>query len=97
VQNYLYDTSQKTLLATAIIAMGWPIFLVTSSVIYVAIRSGDPGIAPRSRLHGGIGGRWIHAAENPGEPVKTVFQLVARVIIRVGIHVVTSRVAGGSC
>jgi hypothetical protein len=38
VQNYLYGTDQEGLLATARIAMGWPIFLVTSSVIYVAVR-----------------------------------------------------------
>ena len=40
VQNYLYDTDQEGLLATARIAMGWPIFLVTSSVIYLAVRVG---------------------------------------------------------
>jgi hypothetical protein len=38
VQNYLYDTDQEGLLAAARIAMGWPIFLVTSSVIYLAVR-----------------------------------------------------------
>jgi hypothetical protein len=38
VQNYLYDTNQEGLLAVARIAMGWPIFLVTSSVIYIAVR-----------------------------------------------------------
>ncbi|MGO4444307.1 DUF3159 domain-containing protein [Mycobacterium sp. 2YAF39] len=38
VQNYLYDTNQEGLLAVARVAMGWPIFLVTSSVIYLAIR-----------------------------------------------------------
>ena len=38
VQNYLYDTDQEGLLAAARVAMGWPIFLVTSSAIYVAVR-----------------------------------------------------------
>jgi hypothetical protein len=38
VQNYLYDTDQEGLLAAARLAMGWPIFLVTSSAIYVAVR-----------------------------------------------------------
>jgi hypothetical protein len=38
VQYYLYDTDQADLLAVARIAMGWPIFLVTSSAIYVAVR-----------------------------------------------------------
>lgn len=38
VQNYLYDTDQEGLLAAARIAMGWPIFVVTSSVIYLAVR-----------------------------------------------------------
>jgi hypothetical protein len=38
VQRYLYDTDQEGLLAASRIAMGWPIFLVTSSAIYVAVR-----------------------------------------------------------
>lgn len=38
VQYYLYDTDQAGLLAVARIAMGWPVFVVTSSVIYLAIR-----------------------------------------------------------
>jgi hypothetical protein len=38
VQNYLYDTNQEGLLAVARVAMGWPILLVTSSVIYLAVR-----------------------------------------------------------
>jgi hypothetical protein len=38
VQNYLYDTDQEGLLAAARVAMGWPIFLVTSSAIYLAVR-----------------------------------------------------------
>jgi intracellular septation protein A len=39
VQYYLYDTDQEGLLALARIAMGWPIFLVTSTLIYLAIRT----------------------------------------------------------
>ena len=39
VQYYLYDTDQEALLAAARIAMGWPVFVVTSSVIYLAIRT----------------------------------------------------------
>ena len=39
VQYYLYDTDQAGLLAVARIAMGWPIFLVTSTVIYLAVRA----------------------------------------------------------
>ncbi len=38
VQYYLYDTDQEALLAAARIAMGWPVFVVTS-VIYLAIRT----------------------------------------------------------
>ena len=38
VQYYLYDTDQEALLAVARIAMGWPVFLVTSSLIYLAVR-----------------------------------------------------------
>ena len=38
VQYYLYDTDQAGLLAIARIAMGWPVFVVTSSLIYLAIR-----------------------------------------------------------
>jgi len=38
VQNYLYDTDQEAMLAAARIAMGWPIFLVTSTAIYLAVR-----------------------------------------------------------
>lgn len=38
VQYYLYDTDQEGLLAAARIAMGWPVFAVTSSLIYLAIR-----------------------------------------------------------
>jgi hypothetical protein len=39
VQYHLYDTDQDGLLAVARIAMGWPIFVVTSSVIYIAVRT----------------------------------------------------------
>lgn len=39
VQYYLYDTNQAELLAVARIAMGWPVFLVTSTMIYFAVRS----------------------------------------------------------
>lgn len=39
VQFYLYDTDREGLLAVARVAMGWPIFVVTSSVIYLAIRT----------------------------------------------------------
>lgn len=38
VQYYLYDTDQAQLLAVARIAMGWPVFLVTSTLVYFAIR-----------------------------------------------------------
>ncbi len=38
VQYYLYDTDQAALLAVARIAMGWPVFVVTSSLIYLAVR-----------------------------------------------------------
>jgi len=39
VQYYLYDTDQAGLLAVARIAMGWPVFVVTSTLIYLAIRN----------------------------------------------------------
>lgn len=39
VQYYLYETDQATLLAVARIAMGAPLFLVTSTWIYLAIRT----------------------------------------------------------
>jgi hypothetical protein len=39
VQFHLYDTDQEGLLAVARIVMGWPIFLVTSTLIYLAIRT----------------------------------------------------------
>jgi hypothetical protein len=48
VQNYLYDTDQEALLAAARIAMGWPIFLVTSTAIYLAVRLAIRAL-PRSR------------------------------------------------
>jgi len=39
VQYYLYDTDQAELLAVARIAMGWPVFLITSTAIYLAVRT----------------------------------------------------------
>lgn len=39
VQYYLYDTDQAGLLAVARIAMGWQVFVVTSTLIYLAIRT----------------------------------------------------------
>jgi Protein of unknown function (DUF3159) len=39
VQYYLYDTDQAGLLAVARIAMGWPVFVVTSTLIYLAVRT----------------------------------------------------------
>lgn len=38
VQNYLYGTDQDSLLAVARIAMGWPLFLVTTSLILLTVR-----------------------------------------------------------
>jgi uncharacterized membrane protein YwaF len=53
VQNYLYDTNQEGLLAVARVAMGWPIFLVTSSVICVAIRAAIRALPRASAQTGG--------------------------------------------
>lgn len=39
IQYYLYDSDQAGLLAIARVAMGWPIFLVTSALIYLAVRT----------------------------------------------------------
>jgi hypothetical protein len=39
VQYHLYDTDQAELLAIARVAMGWPVFVVTSALIYLAIRT----------------------------------------------------------
>ncbi|KWX68075.1 DUF3159 domain-containing protein [Mycobacterium sp. NAZ190054] len=39
VQFHLYDTDQEGMLAVARIAMGWRIFLVTSTLIYLAVRT----------------------------------------------------------
>lgn len=39
VQYYLYDTNQAELLAVARIAMGWPVFLLTSTMVYFAVRT----------------------------------------------------------
>ncbi len=47
VQYHLYDTDQAGLLAAARIAMGWPVFLVTSTLIYWAIRTAAPAV-PRT-------------------------------------------------
>ncbi|TFV54748.1 DUF3159 domain-containing protein [Mycobacterium sp. PS03-16] len=47
VQFYLYDTDQAGLLAVARIAMGWPVFVVTSSVLYLAVRTATRAV-PRS-------------------------------------------------
>ncbi|MGE2712899.1 DUF3159 domain-containing protein [Mycolicibacterium litorale] len=39
VQYHLYDTDREGLLAVARLAMGWPVFVVTTTVIYLAIRA----------------------------------------------------------
>lgn len=52
VQYYLYDTNQEGLLALARIAMGWPVFVVTSSLIYLAIRTALRSL-PRATETGG--------------------------------------------
>ncbi|MDY6995134.1 MAG: DUF3159 domain-containing protein [Actinomycetota bacterium] len=39
VQYHLYETDQEGLLAVARIAMGWPVLLVTSPILYLVIRS----------------------------------------------------------
>ncbi|WP_197376256.1 DUF3159 domain-containing protein [Mycolicibacterium baixiangningiae] len=39
VQYYLYDTDREGLLALARLAMGWPVFVVTTTLIYLAIRA----------------------------------------------------------
>jgi intracellular septation protein A len=41
VQGYLYDTDQEGPLAVARIAMGWPVFLLTSTLIYLAVRTAN--------------------------------------------------------
>lgn len=38
VQNHLYDSDQAELLAVARIAMGWPLFLVTTALLALAVR-----------------------------------------------------------
>ncbi|MDV3129960.1 DUF3159 domain-containing protein [Mycobacterium sp. 21AC1] len=38
VQNHLYDTDQTNLLAVARIAMGWPLFVVTTTAALLSIR-----------------------------------------------------------
>ena len=47
VQYYLYDTDQTELLAAARVVMGWPIWIVTSTLIYLAIRTAIR-VLPRS-------------------------------------------------
>jgi hypothetical protein len=41
VQYHLYDSDREALLAVARIAMGWPVFVVTSTAIYLAIRAAN--------------------------------------------------------
>ncbi|MCV7432737.1 DUF3159 domain-containing protein [Mycolicibacterium bacteremicum] len=38
VQNHLYATNEAELLAVARLAMGWPLFLVTSAALVLAVR-----------------------------------------------------------
>jgi Protein of unknown function (DUF3159) len=38
VQNYLYASDQAELLAVARLAMGWPLFLVTTTFVVLAVR-----------------------------------------------------------
>lgn len=38
VQNHLYDSDQAELLAVARIAMGWPLFLVTTALLALVVR-----------------------------------------------------------
>ncbi|CQD03775.1 membrane protein [Mycolicibacterium conceptionense] len=38
VQNYLYDTGQDGLLAVARLAMGWPLFVVTTTLVLLSAR-----------------------------------------------------------
>jgi hypothetical protein len=45
--DHLYDTDQAGMLAVARIAMGWPVFVVTSTVIYLAIRTASRAL-PRA-------------------------------------------------
>src|ERR1700677_1215681 len=37
-----------------------------------------------------VGGRGVDSSQRPREPVEEVLDLVARVVIRIGIHVVTA-------
>ncbi|MBB2770113.1 UNVERIFIED_ORG: 4-amino-4-deoxy-L-arabinose transferase-like glycosyltransferase [Mycolicibacterium obuense] len=41
VQYHLYDSDREALLAVARIAMGWPVFVVTTTVIYLSIRAAN--------------------------------------------------------
>lgn len=38
VQNYLYASDQAELLAVARLAMGWPLFLITTTLLVLAVR-----------------------------------------------------------
>ncbi|UXA19709.1 DUF3159 domain-containing protein [Mycobacterium sp. SMC-4] len=49
VQYHLYDTDQEGLLALARVAMGWPVFLVTSTLIYFAIRTAMRTLPPKAK------------------------------------------------
>ncbi|MCT7658800.1 DUF3159 domain-containing protein [Mycobacterium deserti] len=51
VQYYLYDTNQAGLLAVARIAMGWPIFVVTTTLIYLTIRMAIRALPRPSASH----------------------------------------------
>lgn len=39
VQYHFYDSDREALLAVARIAMGWPVFVVTTTVLYLAVRA----------------------------------------------------------
>ncbi|WP_422743213.1 DUF3159 domain-containing protein [Mycobacterium sp. WMMD1722] len=47
VQHHLYDSDRAEALAIARIAMGWPLFLVTSALIYLAVRHANRAL-PRT-------------------------------------------------
>ncbi|WP_066904121.1 DUF3159 domain-containing protein, partial [Mycolicibacterium houstonense] len=38
IQNYLYDTDQDALLAVARLVMGWPLFVVTTTLVLLSAR-----------------------------------------------------------
>ncbi|MCV7358637.1 DUF3159 domain-containing protein [Mycolicibacterium fluoranthenivorans] len=52
VQYHLYESNQAELLAIARVAMGWPLFAVTSSLIYLAIRTAIRAVPQRERVAG---------------------------------------------